>query len=368
MNILYLSKLIEKKGSGPYYSIPGQVSAQKEFDNVFWYNLNEAQSEDWSIRADVKTCLEYPEMRLGSLPAPFDYPDLVVVEEQYEFFNSKIVRDIQRRRIPYIIVPRCSLTASAQKKRRLKKSVGNFIYFNKFIRKAAAIQYLTEGEKIESTDKWNSNSFVIPNGIACRSSVKTFHDHRIECVFIGRIDIYHKGLDLLLSACSQISPELKAANVRISIYGDGNCRDISTVNTMIESKRLSDIVFLRGPVYEKQKETILDNSDVFILTSRFEGLPMGVLEALSYGLPVLITQGTNMCDAIDKHHAGWTDATTVDGVKSSLLKMIADKWKYPELSMNAMQLSREYSWSAIARKSHQIYQEIIQRTKNESNI
>ena len=51
------------------------------------------------------------------------------------------------------------------------------------------------------------------------------------------------------------------------------------------------------------------NSDMFILTSRHEGFPMSILEALSYGLPVLITKGTNMTDLVHKASAGWTCET-----------------------------------------------------------
>ena len=75
------------------------------------------------------------------------------------------------------------------------------LMFNSFSKRAAAIQYLTEDEKLNSGHKWNCTSCVIPNGIDF-SSLKQgiVHnydniDNVIKGIFIGRISIYHKGLD-----------------------------------------------------------------------------------------------------------------------------------------------------------------------------
>ena len=50
----------------------------------------------------------------------------------------------------------------------------------------------------------------------------------------------------------------------------------------------------------KSKEQVLLDADVFIQTSRTEGLPTAVLEAMSYKIPVLITKGTGLYDDIKK--------------------------------------------------------------------
>ena len=52
------------------------------------------------------------------------------------------------------------MTKQAQNKRKLKKIIGNLLFFNKFIRGAAAIQYLTEEEKIESEKYEDFSEFI----------------------------------------------------------------------------------------------------------------------------------------------------------------------------------------------------------------
>ena len=55
----------------------------------------------------------------------------------------------------------------------------------------------------------------------------------------------------------------------------------------------------------KAKEELLLNTDLFIMTSRLEGHPMGLIEALAYGVPCLVSRGTNMYDEVLSSNAGW---------------------------------------------------------------
>ena len=65
-------------------------------------------------------------------------------------------------------------------------------------------------------------------------------------------------------------------------------------------------------------------NDVFIRTSRFEGLPLGILEALSLGLPCLVTKGTNLDELVNNYNAGWGVETTskmvASAIKNAVLK------------------------------------------------
>lgn len=365
MNILFLSKLSGKKGCGPYYSIPNQVAAQRKVDNVFWYNLNHVVSEDWVKWADVKTLNEYPNERLCDLPKPFNIPDIVIVEEQYEFFRSKIIKEIREKNIPYIIVPRCSLTYEAQHRKFLKKYIANGLYFKSMIKSAGGIHFLTESEKLDSGMKWNKNEFVIPNGIQMQYNEKTFHDKKISMCFIGRIDLHHKGLDLLLKAASNQKSLLKDNMVELNIYGAGTEEQVEELKKEIKSNNLDEIVYYRGPVYGDEKEKVLLYSDVFVLTSRFEGMPMGLLEALSYGVPVLVTRGANMLDVISENQAGWGSETSVEGIEDSLQKMINTKTSFFEKSKRAKYIAGLYSWDQIAVNSHKEYERIVLSMKGE---
>ena len=270
-----------------------------------------------------------------------------------------LIFDIQNAKIPYIIVPRCSLTASALKKKRLKKRIGNMVYFNRFIKNAAGIQYLTDREKEESGDHWNKNGFVIPNGITVPDINKTYHSDRIEMTFIGRIDVYHKGLDLLLEVCHKLSESLKTSKVHISLYGSGKKKDVEAVKSMIN--RCSGIVDYMGPVQGYEKHLVLMETDVFLLTSRFEGMPMGVLEALSYRIPIMITNGTNMAPVVEEYDCGWCDDVSEEGISKLFQRVMEERDLIAEKGEKGINAAYSYDWNTIAQKTHRVLESIVEK-------
>ena len=360
MNILFISKLSGTLFSGPTYSVPNQINAQSKYDNVFWYNIDSPQKNIYSKYSFYHDLSQFPSQKISDLPSPFNRPDLIIFEEVYRYHSPKILWEVQRLHIPYIIVPRSQLTKQGQNRKSLKKKVGNFLIFNQFVRNASAIQYLSRKEMQDSSKEWNSNCFVIPNGIDLKSKFKTsFSKSGIKAVYIGRLEPYQKGLDLLIEACHGIQDKLREQHFVLNLYGTSSEKDIQNISDMIQSHHLSDVIHINQAVFGEEKERILLDSDLFVMTSRFEGQPMGLLEALSYGLPCLITEGTYMLQEIDKFQAGWTADTTMDSIQQALLKMLAEKEVFQIKGKNILQLAKNYDWERIAEMSHTKYGEYI---------
>ncbi|WP_018337419.1 glycosyltransferase family 4 protein [Butyricimonas synergistica] len=361
MNILFCSSIYANKDTGLYWSIPNQVRAQGKYDNVFWYNLWMGETEEWEATNYYYSLQDYPSGRLKDLPAPFDYPDLVVFETVYIFAFKAIVFDVWKKNIPYIIIPRSSLTAPAQKIKPVKKWIGNLLFFGKFARKALAIQYLTENEYKESGDKWNKNHVIIGNGITLPSNRKeVFSQKGLKGVFIGRLTLYHKGLDLLVEACNEVQDKLRKAGCSIHIYGQDREGVIEYLDNYVRKKHLDDIVFYHyGAVFGTEKEKVLLDNDFFILTSRLEGHPMALIEALSYGLPCLVTQGSNMREEIENVDAGWGAEVNIDSIAKGLLKILSEKALLDFKSKNAIVLAERYNWDRLALRAHREYEMLL---------
>ena len=92
---------------------------------------------------------------------------------------------------------------------------------------------------------------------------------------------HRKGFDLLLNAMSKILK--KHHNIHLTILGDGPERE--NLKKQILSLNLSDNVTLEG--YQNNPYIYFSNADLFVLSSRFEGLPNVVLESLACGTPVV---------------------------------------------------------------------------------
>ena len=361
MNILYISNLSGNLFAGPNNSVPAQVRAQETIDNVLWYNINHVKRDAWDS-ANCKNLDDFSPAALDSLPAPFNRPDIAVVEELYCYPFSKIIKDLFKNNIPYIIVPRSELTKQAQKKKGLKKKIANALFFSRMIKRATAIQFLTKAEHRDSGDKWNKNMFVIPNGIDLPNiQHPPFHENRVVASYIGRYELYQKGLDILLNAISIAKNELRKANFILYMYGVDQNDTIQELKRLINKNNIEDLVSINDAVYGADKAEVLVNSDVFIMSSRFEGMPMGMIEALAYGVPCVATEGTNLVADIKEYKAGWISQSNQKDLAEALIKCVEEQRCYKEISERAVSLAKEFSWTHIAQETHAILGRLIRR-------
>jgi glycosyltransferase involved in cell wall biosynthesis len=117
--------------------------------------------------------------------------------------------------------------------------------------------------------------------------------------FMGRLDVYTKGLDLLMDAFGNF--QKTNANSQLWIIGDGKGK--SFLENCIQEKQLQNVIFW-GKKFGKEKEDLLSKMHVFAHPSRNEGLPSSVLEVAALGIPSVVTQATNIAEYIQKYDAG----------------------------------------------------------------
>lgn len=296
------------------------------------------------------------------LPAPFNNPDLVVFNSTYILAHAQFAKCARSQGIPYVITPRGGMTVEAQKRKRLKKILGNLLFYKNMVTHCASIHCLSENEAREVV-KWKRPVFVVGNGIDIPEKEKTPISpvcEGLRFVFIGRLDIYAKGLDLLLKGCSICANTLSLQKVKLFLYGPHDHGSWSQIWRMIQELQLEGIVALPGPVFGGDKEVVLQQTDVFVHTSRFEGHPMAVLEALAYGIPCLLTPGTNMSKEVAAAGAGWEVTGSAEGIAEGLLQVIRNQHELQERGRAARELAKtHYSWNQIATQLMNEYSKLI---------
>ena len=134
---------------------------------------------------------------------------------------------------------------------------------------------LTEQDK----NQWGnmSNIDVIPNFINYFPEESCVPDAR-KIMSVGRME-YQKGFDMLLEAWEIVAKQLP--DWSLSIYGGG---DRSSLEQMIKDRML-ERVSLNPPVSPIGK--VYSECSLYVMSSRYEGLPLVLLEAMSYGLPIV---------------------------------------------------------------------------------
>jgi glycosyltransferase involved in cell wall biosynthesis len=215
---------------------------------------------------------------------------------------------------------------------------------------------------MDATKKHNTK-FVETNGIAVPETKKgSFNNEKIEFVYIGRIAVYHKGLDILLEAVSHIKEYLEEKKCVFSIYGPSDEEQYEKMNSMLDQYRLRNVVQLHPAVSGKEKEKALLDADIFIQTSRFEGMPMGILEAQSYGVPCLVTKGTTLGDFINKYDSGWVSETDSEAVAEIIKKAISDRAHWENKALNSRKMiESEFSWDKVSSETIKHYEEILHK-------
>lgn len=364
MRIVFISHLSASIAAGLSWSVPARVKAQELIDNVLWIDSAPKTLPHWLQVKSYHRLEEYGQLSLQNFPKPFNKPDVVIFEGFYCRREVRFAKELRKNDVPYIIVPRGSLTHQARHNRsRFKKMLAHWLWFDGYVKNAMAVQYLTEAERNDSSRQHCKRSFVLSNGFNQPSVMKSkFSAEGVKAVFIGRLDIYHKGLDVLLLGLRKQKEELRRAKFMLDIYGPFK-QDHEKLASMIVQYGIDDMVCLKGGVSGKDKEQALLQADVFVLTSRFEGHPMGLIEALAYGVPALVTPGSNMSEEIENENAGWVTACDADSVGETLLKMVHSHGSFPIKGGNAQRLSRRYSWDVLAEKMHELLDGMLQEQR-----
>lgn len=353
MVILHIANISDSKVSGVSVVVPEHVRSQEKLETVGLLNIRDYRPQN------IEHCFTYTDTAdISLLSAPFDSPDLVVFHEVYLAPYLDISKQLRKRKIPYVIIPHGSLTHHAQAIKAAKKKVGN-ILFGSFFKNAVAIQCLSEHEMDET--KFKLPKFVGTNGFDLPENKKSsFNTDKVIFTYVGRLAEYHKGIDILLDAFAMLSKTEYKDRCVLKMYGPDTDERYAHVKQMITERQLGDIVTLSPAIFGEEKERALLDTDIFVQTSRLEGMPMGILEALGYGIPCLVTDGTTMGDYVRKYNAGWSSVTDARAVFENLTLSIEEKAAYVKKSEGAVALITEnFLWNKVSYDNIQAYRKFI---------
>ncbi len=224
--------------------------------------------------------------------------------------TSRAVRKAgAKNRTPWIVSPHGMLDPWALANSAWKKRIARFLFEDAHLENAACIHALCQSEK-DSIRSFGLRRPIclIPNGVSLPNSVEPGDSKEKKMLlFLGRIHP-KKGLVNALEAWAKIPKETRNAwQFIIAGWDQGGhsdelkqlCRDrdLSYSDTPAENifplTDSSSIVFV-GAAFGGTKEKLLRHADAFILPSFSEGLPIAILEAWSYQLPVLMTDFCNL--------------------------------------------------------------------------
>lgn len=219
-----------------------------------------------------------------------------------------------------------------------------FTLYLKWILKNANLILLLDKDSLRDYAPYNSNLVQVGNSIVCPELPDKKHVQRDggvkELLFVGR-----------LSKDKRVGPIIQAVNdyngshkLRLTIVGDGE-----EYNRLISYE--SDKIHFAGAVKPEEVKEYMKSADMLVMNSAFEGIPMTILEALSFALPVISTNVGGIGEAL---HFG-QDSEETDGTPESIQAAVKRIIEYYDVySKNAYENSKEYDYRHINQKVYHL--------------
>ena len=262
---------------------------------------------------------------------------------------------------PVVISPHGMLDPWAVRNSAWKKKLVGWVFANESLRKASCIHALCQSEA-ESIRAYGLRGpvAIIPNGvdlpkIETSSSKPQTPNEKKQLLFLGRIHP-KKGLKELIDAwVMEHGAWRREWQLVIAGWDDGGYEQ--GLRNQVNELGAGDSIKFAGPKFGNEKEALLRSADAFILPSLSEGLPMSILEAWSYGLPVMMTDFCNIPEGF--HHAA---ALRIEPNAASIAHGLAQLRTMSNTDLGAMGakgrelVERQFTWDKIARDMKAVYE------------
>jgi glycosyltransferase involved in cell wall biosynthesis len=265
--------------------------------------------------------------------------------------------------VPYVITPHATMTRWDWSKNRHWKRVFFATRLRKVWREAAAIRFLSHGELKNSMVPPATPFAVIANAVQPPAADKTRTAKRDVCarlglppnatlvLFLGRVTD-QKGVMELLQAFAVMQERCPDAYLVIAGPLDGEYGNSVKKLASVNARR----VRLLGPVFGSDKNDLFESASLFVTLSKNEGLPIAVLEALSFGVPVVLTAESNLPE-VEDFGAGTITTCEPERAAGAISAMLLDPVKLGQIRVGAKRMIQQrFSWNFVLPQLVQLYQ------------
>lgn len=216
-----------------------------------------------------------------------------------------------------------------------------FVAYLRWILRDADMILLLDKNSLQDYQPYNSNLVQVGNSIVCPAAASPEHVLRHgrvrEILFVGRLS-KDKQVGPIVSAIEQ------SEDLHLTVVGDGE-----EYHNLIGYE--SEKVHFAGAVAPDKVSSYMEQADILVMNSAFEGIPMTILEAISHALPVVSTNVGGIGEVL---HFG-QDSEETDASPESILTAIKKIAAcYSVYSRNALENSRAYDYRQVNRKVYDL--------------
>lgn len=207
---------------------------------------------------------------------------------------------------------------------------------------------VVSNEMKEKLKKYTNNSIkVLPNMVDTaffKPSIKSKNNTRIEFVGVGNLTSV-KGFDILLEAFAKIKVNNK--NVYLKIIGSGI--ELNNLKSLSTKLKLNNYIEFSGYKTKEELLEIYQKADIFVSPSRIEPFGVVIIEALSCGLPIVVTNSGGPSSIVNKNNGYLAENENANSLQSKMQLMIDNLANFDAHVIRANVIAN-YSEEVISKK------------------
>ena len=178
----------------------------------------------------------------------------------------------------------------------------------------------------------------------------------LKVLFLNRIVVEKGILDLV--EFFNINKNWLAGSFKLIVAGAGDAE--KDFKRIIAENNLSDIIDFKGWVTGKEKDEIIKDCDLFILTSYYEGLPMSILEAMSFGKPVIASNVGGIPRIVRPGKNGWlVEAGDIKGLSKVFHEVKDNPAILNAYREESLDIVKDYSPERVMESLDKMYETLL---------
>jgi glycosyltransferase involved in cell wall biosynthesis len=176
-------------------------------------------------------------------------------------------------------------------------------------------------------------------------------------LFLSRL-IPRKGADILIEAFARVCPE----SGHLVVAGpEGESGYRAYLERCAKESGVAARVIFTGPLYDEEKKALFTDADLFVLPSRYENFANAPAEAMSCGIPVIITNACGIRSLVDGQ-AGLVIAPERDALIEAIGSLIHDKALYARFKGGCRRVVDQLSWNRLTEQMEGYYDDVLAET------
>jgi glycosyltransferase involved in cell wall biosynthesis len=294
--------------------------------------------------------------------------DIIHAHEYTTYQNAIVHRFAKKYGVPYVLQVHGSLPMEG---RKVRKWLFEVFFGRRLLRDASKVIALSQAEadQYQRAGVPDEKISIVPNGIDLSEyrdlpSKGAFKEKfGINCgekivLYLGRIH-WIKGIDLLVKAFANVVREMNG--VRLVVVGpdDGY---LAELEALIKSLKIENNVLISGPLYGKDKLEVYVDADLYVLPSRHETFPIGLLEAYACEKPVISSMVEGLNNLVIDNVTGFlVNCGDAKQLSCSIMSLLDDNCRAKKIGLGGKQFVKEnFTVEKVADRLETLYNEVAE--------